>query len=79
MRGLARRRLSRDERATYSAGDDTAMFVVALDTTWFDPAQPLHIDVGAGVRGAAPWAVQLFTPAGEVNDPSGEAGRGANE
>jgi type VI secretion system protein ImpJ len=79
MRGLARRRLSRDERATYSAGDDTAMFVIALDTTWFDPGQALHIDVGAGVRGAAPWAVQLFTPAAEANDPSGDAGRSNNE
>ncbi len=79
MRGLARRRLSRDERATYSAGDDTAMFVIALDHTWFDATQPLHIDVGAGVRGVAPWAVQLFTPVAEANDPSGETGRGANE
>jgi type VI secretion system protein ImpJ len=55
------------------------MFVIALDTTWFDPGQALHIDVGAGARGAAPWAVQLFTPAAEANDPSGDAGRSNNE
>jgi type VI secretion system protein ImpJ len=76
MRGLARRRLAREERAAYSAGDDTAMFAIALDDAWFDPTQPLHVDVRAGVRGVAPWAVQLFTPTGEAADGVATAGRG---
>ncbi|HXZ07090.1 MAG TPA: type VI secretion system baseplate subunit TssK, partial [Paraburkholderia sp.] len=79
MRGLARRRLARAERAAYSAGDDTAMFVVALDDASFDRTQPLHIEVRAGVRGAAPWAVQLFTPVADGVDDAIKAARGGNE
>jgi type VI secretion system protein ImpJ len=66
MRGLARRRLAREERAAYSAGDDTAMFALVLDDAWFDPTQPLVIDVRAGTAGVAPWAVQLFTPSADT-------------
>ncbi|QCP53539.1 type VI secretion system baseplate subunit TssK [Trinickia violacea] len=79
MRGLARRPLGRDERAAYSAGDDTAMFAIVLDDGWFDRQEPLHIDVRAGARGVAPWAVQLFTPAGEAGEGAAGAQRGGNE
>ena len=75
MRGLGRRSLLREERAAYSVGDDTAMFALTLDNAWFDPSQALHIDVRAGVRGIAPWAVQLFTSDGDAA-VAGEANGG---
>jgi type VI secretion system protein ImpJ len=73
MRGLARRPLAREERAAYSTGDDTAMFVIALDNAWFDRAQSLHIAARAGVQSAAPWAVQLFTPTDDAASGAGQA------
>ncbi|MEX3959690.1 type VI secretion system baseplate subunit TssK [Trinickia sp. EG282A] len=76
MRGLARRRLAREERATYSAGEDTAMFAIALEDAWFDRTQPLDIDVRAGTTGVAPWAVQLFMPADDAADTAEGAGGG---
>jgi type VI secretion system protein ImpJ len=79
MRGLARRRLAREERAAYSAGDDTAMFAIVLDDAWFDRTQPLAIDVRAGTAGVAPWAVQLFTPTDEAADGATRTGRDGNE
>ncbi|WP_207005384.1 type VI secretion system baseplate subunit TssK [Trinickia mobilis] len=79
MRGLARRSLGRDERAAYSAGDDTAMFAIQLDDPWFDRKEPLHIDVRAGARGVAPWAVQLFTPVGEASEGAALSQRDGNE
>jgi type VI secretion system protein ImpJ len=75
MRGLARRRLAREERAAYSAGDDTAMFALVLDAAWFEPTEPLVIDVRAGSAGVAPWAVQLFTPGADAADGAAHEGR----
>jgi type VI secretion system protein ImpJ len=75
MRGLPRRHLLREERAAYSVGDDTAMFALTLDDAWFDPSQPLHIDARAGVRGLAPWAVQLFTADSDATQAAAQSGR----
>ncbi|TCK36198.1 type VI secretion system protein ImpJ [Paraburkholderia sp. BL8N3] len=79
MRGLSRRRLAREERAAYSAGDDTAMFAIVLDDTWFDYTQPLVIDVRPGAARVAPWAMQLFTPTDEALEGTARAGRDGNE
>ena len=74
MRGLARRRLAREERAAYATGDDTTLFAVAVEDAWFDRAQPLCIEVRTAVPGRAPWAVQLFTPTGDDADDARHAG-----
>ncbi|WP_169708782.1 type VI secretion system baseplate subunit TssK [Trinickia terrae] len=79
MRGLAHRPLARDERARYSAGEDTAMFAITLDDAWFDRTEPLHLDVRAGVRSVAPWAVQLFMQADEAAEGVAGARRGSHE
>ncbi|WP_233809716.1 type VI secretion system baseplate subunit TssK [Paraburkholderia sp. HP33-1] len=65
MRGLSRRRLAREERATYATGNDTVLFAVAMEDAWFDREQPFCIGGRAATPGHAPWAVQLFTPTGE--------------
>ncbi|WP_322044074.1 type VI secretion system baseplate subunit TssK [Paraburkholderia sp. J67] len=74
MRGLARRRLAREERAAYATGDDTVLYAVSLDDEWFDRSQPLCIEVRA-VTGRAPWAVQLFM---RSEDAAENAAAGAN-
>ncbi|WP_321951230.1 type VI secretion system baseplate subunit TssK [Paraburkholderia bannensis] len=86
MRGLARRRLAREERVAYATGDDTVLYAVSLEDDWFDRTQPLCIELRA-VVGRAPWAVQLFmrveeaadgaqTGAAEIADASAERGAG---
>lgn len=73
MGGLARRPLSRVERASYSVSDDTVMFALSVTLAWFDPSQPLHIDVRNTGRAVLPWAIQLFTPDADTTGGDGDA------
>ncbi|HEF4760676.1 TPA: type VI secretion system baseplate subunit TssK [Pseudomonas putida] len=66
MSGLAHQAMSRHEQVAYSVGDDTRLFVVTAEGSWFDPQAPLVIAAPAAKPASSPWQVVLFVA--QVNE-----------
>ncbi|WP_085639881.1 MULTISPECIES: type VI secretion system baseplate subunit TssK [unclassified Pseudomonas] len=62
MSGLTHQAMSRSEQMAYSVGDDTRLFVVNAEGTWFDAQLPLMIAAPAAKLTSSPWQVVLFVP-----------------
>ncbi|MCU0120930.1 type VI secretion system baseplate subunit TssK [Pseudomonas sp. B2M1-30] len=60
MSGLTHQAMSRSEQVAYSVGDDTRLFVVTAEGTWFDAQLPLVIAAPAARLTSSPWQVVLF-------------------
>lgn len=60
MSGLAHQAMSRNEQVAYSVGDDTRLFVVTAEGSWFDGRLPLVIAAPASKLASSPWQVVLF-------------------
>ncbi|WP_236189975.1 type VI secretion system baseplate subunit TssK [Pseudomonas paraglycinae] len=60
MSGLTHQAMSRSEQVAYSVGDDTRLFVVTAEGSWFDAQLPLMIAAPATRLTSSPWQVVLF-------------------
>ncbi|MBV4477541.1 type VI secretion system baseplate subunit TssK [Pseudomonas botevensis] len=60
MSGLTHQAMSRSEQVAYSVGDDTRLFVVTAEGTWFDAQLPLVIAAPVARLTSSPWQVVLF-------------------
>lgn len=60
MSGLSHQVMSRNEQVAYSVGDDTRLFVVTAEGSWFDGQLPLVIAAPASKPASSPWQVVLF-------------------
>ncbi|MCH4902292.1 type VI secretion system baseplate subunit TssK [Pseudomonas sp. B707] len=60
MSGLTHQAMSRSEQVAYSVGEDTRLFVVTAEGSWFDAQLPLMIAAPATRLTSSPWQVVLF-------------------